>query len=214
MFDDGLLSQRLIQTQRRGDVVSCRCIINVGLRLHLNRAILFGISLVLRRHNLDVCAFCGDRSGLNKIAIPIDRKFNVRLITVGINGRNRGFGGGGCPTPTRGRPAVQMALPAFFNLIFNLRQQRLAVGDRQLVVIRVYFRKGQEPVTIAAIIHKSSLQRRFNPRHTRQIYVGFNGAAICRFVVNLFDSTINHNHDPGFITAGRVDKHFLAHHIS
>ena len=107
-----------------------------------------------------------------------------------------------------------MALAAFFHLVFNFGQQRFAISNGELVVIGVDFREREEAVTVPAIVHKRRLQRRFDPRHPRQIDVGFNRSAVCRFVVDLLDPTIDHNHNPGFITAGSVDKHFLAHHIS
>ena len=47
--------------------------------------------------------------------------------------------------------------------------QRLTVGDGDLVVIRVDFREGQKTVTVSAVIHKSCLQRGFNPRDFCQI---------------------------------------------
>ena len=43
--------------------------------------------------------------------------------------------------------------------------QRLTVSDRDLIVIRVDFGKGQKPMPVAAIFHKSRLKRGFNPRH-------------------------------------------------
>ena len=69
-------------------------------------------------------------------------------------------------------------------------------------------------MAVSAVIHKSRLQRRFNTRDTRQIDVGFDGTTVCRLVVDLFYATVDYNHDPGLVTPGRVDKHFLAHHVS
>ena len=47
--------------------------------------------------------------------------------------------------------------------------QRLPVGDRDLVVIRMDFAERQEAVAIAAIVDESGLQRRLDARHFRQI---------------------------------------------
>ena len=138
----------------------------------------------------------------------------MRLFAVWINRCNSPVRPGSRIRATGRRPALQVALAALFDLGLDFGQKRFAVGDRQLIVIGVDFGKRQEPVAIATIVDKGRLQGWFNPCHTGQIDVGFYRAAVCRFVVDLFDATINHNHDPGFITAGRVDKHFLAHHIS
>ena len=43
-----------------------------------------------------------------------------------------------------------------------LRQQFLAILARNLIIVGVDFGKSQKSVAIAAIIHKSSLQRRFD----------------------------------------------------
>ena len=36
--------------------------------------------------------------------------------------------------------------------------QRLAIGDRYLVIIRMDFAEGEKPVTVAAILDEGSLQ--------------------------------------------------------
>ena len=123
------------------------------------------------------------------------------------------------PPPSTAAPArigavVHEALATFLDLFLDLAQQRLAVSNGQLVVVRMDFGKGQKAVTVAAVVDKGRLQGRFNPRHPGQIDVGFNRAAICGFVIDFLDPTVDHNHDPGFVTPGRVDKHLLAHHIS
>ena len=41
--------------------------------------------------------------------------------------------------------------------------QRLPVGDRDLVIIRVDFAERQEAVTVAAVVDERRLQRRFDP---------------------------------------------------
>ena len=52
-----------------------------------------------------------------------------------------------------------------------LGDQSLPVGDRDLVVVRMNFAKGEEAVTIAAVIDKGGLQRRLDARHFRQVNV-------------------------------------------
>jgi hypothetical protein len=48
-------------------------------------------------------------------------------------------------------------------------QKGEAVGDRDLVIIGMDFREGEEAVAVAAIFNEGSLQRGFDPRHFRQI---------------------------------------------
>ena len=52
-------------------------------------------------------------------------------------------------------------------------QQRLTVGDRDLVVVGMDFAEGQETVAVAAIFDEGGLKRRFDARHARQIDVSF-----------------------------------------
>ncbi len=48
-------------------------------------------------------------------------------------------------------------------------QKRVPVGLRDLVVIRMNLGKGQEPMTISAIVNESRLQRRFDPGYFCEI---------------------------------------------
>jgi len=50
-------------------------------------------------------------------------------------------------------------------------QQRLAVRDRNLVVIRMDFREGQETVPVPAVVDKRRLERRLDPRNLCEIDV-------------------------------------------
>ena len=51
------------------------------------------------------------------------------------------------------------ALRALFFL-----DQRLPVGDRDLVVVRMDFAEGEEAVAVAAVVDEGGLQRRFDAR--------------------------------------------------
>ena len=48
---------------------------------------------------------------------------------------------------------------------FLLADQRLPVGHRDLVVIGMDFREGEEAVTVPAVIDERRLQRRLDPRN-------------------------------------------------
>src|SRR5262249_28589362 len=64
------------------------------------------------------------------------------------------------PPPTTGAmsgPGIGGARRAFL-----LVDQRLPVGDRDLIVVGMNFAEGQEPVAVAAVVDESRLQRRFD----------------------------------------------------
>ena len=52
-----------------------------------------------------------------------------------------------------------------------LGDQRLPVGDRDLIVVGMDFAEGQKAVAIAAVVDEGGLQRRLDPRHLGQIDV-------------------------------------------
>ena len=54
-----------------------------------------------------------------------------------------------------------------------LAQERLPVGDRDLVIVGMDFREGEETVAVAAVIDEGRLQRRFDARHLGEIDVAF-----------------------------------------
>ncbi len=66
------------------------------------------------------------------------------------------------------RAAVGFVLGGALGALFFV-DQRLPVGDRDLVVIRMDFAESEEAVAVAAIIDESRLQRRLDARHFRQI---------------------------------------------
>ena len=95
---------------------------------------------------------CGDR-----IAIGIGRAGALALSGPALIGFGLAFILG----------VFLVALAGGIGPLFS--QQGFAVGDGDLVIIGVNFRKCQKPVPVAAVIDKGRLQRRFNPRHFGQI---------------------------------------------
>ena len=89
--------------------------------------------------------------------------------------------------------------------------QRLPVGDRDLVVVGVDFAEGEKPVAVAAIVDKGGLQRRLDARHLRQIDVAPQLFAVCGFKVEFLDAVTAQDDHPGFLRMGRVDEHFVGH---
>jgi hypothetical protein len=100
--------------------------------------------------------------------------------------------------------AVELLLAAP-GVVFLLAQQRLAVGDRDLVVVGMNFAEGQEAMAVAAIVHERGLQRRLDARHLGQIDVALQLSAVRRLVVELLNAASANHHHPGFFRVGGVD---------
>ena len=76
-------------------------------------------------------------------------------------------GGAGCRRVSNS----SSSLPPRFGLL--LGDQRLTVGDRDLVIVGMDFREGEEALAVAAIFDEGRLQRRLNARHLGEIDVSF-----------------------------------------
>ncbi len=61
--------------------------------------------------------------------------------------------------------------------------QRLAVFDRNTIIVRVDFVEGQKAVTVAAEIDEGRLQRRFDPCHFGEVDITFELAFGGGFVI-------------------------------
>jgi hypothetical protein len=117
---------------------------------------------------------------------------------------------------------MTMARPAATTAVFALRlgfllrallvlDQRLPIGDRDLVVIGMDFAEGEEAVPVAAVIDKGGLQRRFDPCDLGEIDVAAQLFALRGFEIKLFDAIAADHHDPGFFRMGGIDKHLVGH---
>src|SRR6267142_4402294 len=71
---------------------------------------------------------------------------------------------------------------------FFLFDQRLPVGDRDLVVVRVDFTKRQETMAVAAIVDKGGLQRRLDARHFGKVDIAAKLFTIGGLEVEFFDT--------------------------
>ena len=92
-------------------------------------------------------------------------------IGVGRGFRNAGVGAGALFIAAT---AARAALLVFLIILIAMRarfffQKGEAVGDRDLVIIGMDFREGEEAVAVAAIFNEGGLQRGFDPRHFCQI---------------------------------------------
>ncbi|WP_347341739.1 hypothetical protein [Bradyrhizobium uaiense] len=113
------------------------------------------------------------------------------------------------------RPAAMAAvLVLFFGLpmgAFVGFDQRLTVGDRDLVVVGMDFAEGQEAVTVAAIFDEGSLQRRLYARDLGEVNVAAQLFALGGLEIKLFDAIAADHNDPGLFRVGGIDQHLVGH---
>jgi hypothetical protein len=92
-----------------------------------------------------------------------------------------------------------------------LGDQRLPVGDRDLVIVGMDFAEGEKAVAIAAIVDEGGLQRRLDPRDLGQIDIAAKLLTARRLEVEFFDTVAAQNNHPGLLRMGRIDEHFVGH---
>ena len=92
-----------------------------------------------------------------------------------------------------------------------LGDQRLPVGDRDLVVVGMDFAEGEEAVAIAAVVDEGGLQRRLDARHLGQIDVAAKLLTVGGLEVEFLDPVAAQNDHPGLLRMGRIDEHFVGH---
>ena len=83
--------------------------------------------------------------------------------------------------------------------------QRLPIGDRDLVVIGMNFAEGQEAVAIAAIFDEGGLKRRFYAGDLGEIDVAAQLLALGGLEVKFFDAVAADHNDPGLFRVGGID---------
>ena len=89
--------------------------------------------------------------------------------------------------------------------------QRLTVGDRDLIIVGMNFAEGEKAVAVAAIFNEGGLQRRFNAGDLRQINVAAQLFALRGFEIKFFDAIAADHDDPGLLRVGGIDKHLVGH---
>ncbi len=129
--------------------------------------------------------------------------FGLDLFGLGFGARPR-------PAATRGFGflilfGLGLGIGAFFG------QQGLAIRNRDLVIIRVDFGKGQEAMAISAIVHKCRLERRLYAGDFCQVNIASQLAFVFGFKIKLFDFVSVDHHNAGFFRVGGIDKHLLCH---
>jgi len=118
------------------------------------------------------------------------------------------------------RTAVALPPPAgpVLALLFGLAMgafvgldQRLPVGDRNLVVVRMNFAEGEKTVAIAAIFDEGRLERRFYPRDLGEVDIAAQLLALGGLEIKFFDAIAADHNDPGLLRVGGIDQHFVGH---
>ena len=89
--------------------------------------------------------------------------------------------------------------------------QRLAIGDRNLVIVRMDFAEGEEAVAIAAILDEGRLQRRLYARDLGEVDIAAQLLALGGLEIKLFDAIAADHDDPGLFRVGGIDQHFVGH---
>ncbi|WP_305884451.1 hypothetical protein [Bradyrhizobium sp. CCGUVB4N] len=114
----------------------------------------------------------------------------------------------------RAAAAVGAVLALFLGfamgLLFGL-DQRLPVGDRDLVIVGMDFAEGEEAVAVAAIFNESGLERGFDPCDLGEVDIPAQLLALRGFEVKLFDAIAADHDDPGLFRVGGIDQHLVGH---
>ena len=98
------------------------------------------------------------------------------------------------------------AMGAFVGL-----DQRLTVGDRNLIIVGMDFAEGEEAVAVAAIFDEGRLQRRFYPCHLGEVDIAAQLFALGSFEIKFLDAIAADHNDPGLFRVGGIDQHFVGH---
>ena len=139
-------------------------------------------------------------------AIGVCRVKNVALNAFATAASSR--------TAMPGTTSAGAVVRIFFS--FTMRalvglDQRLTVGDGNLIIVRMNFAERQKSMAVAAIFDERRLQRRFNTGDFGEIDISAKLLALCGLEIKLFDAiAADHNH-PRFFRVGGVDQHFVGH---
>jgi len=98
------------------------------------------------------------------------------------------------------------AMGAFVGL-----DQRLTVGDRNLIIVGMDFAEGQEAMAVAAILDEGRLQRRFYPCDLGEVDIAAQLFALGSFEIKFLDAIAADHNDPGLFRVGSIDQHFVGH---
>ncbi|WP_334271021.1 hypothetical protein [Bradyrhizobium sp. 1(2017)] len=115
---------------------------------------------------------------------------------------------------TRAAAAVGAVLALFLGLAMGLLlglDQRLPVGDRDLIIVGMDFAEGEEAVAVAAVFDESGLKRGFDPGDLGEVDIPAQLLALRGFEIKLFDAIAADHDDPGLFRVGGIDQHLVGH---
>ena len=92
-----------------------------------------------------------------------------------------------------------------------LGQQRLPVGDGDLIVVGMDFAKGEEAVAVAAEFDERGLEGGLYPGDFRQVDIALDVFLVGAFEVEFFKSVAACDDHPGFLQVRRIDQHAFRH---
>ena len=99
-----------------------------------------------------------------------------------------------------------LAMGLFFGL-----DQRLPVGNRDLVIVGMDFAEGEEAVAVAAIFDEGGLQGRLYARNLGEVDIAAQLFALGGLEIKFFDAIAADHNDPGLFRVGGVDQHLVGH---
>ncbi|WP_283848209.1 hypothetical protein [Bradyrhizobium sp. WSM471] len=110
--------------------------------------------------------------------------------------------------------ALGTVLALFLGLAMGLLfgfDQRLPVGNRDLVIVGMDFAEGEEAVAVAAIFDESGLERGFDPCDLGEVDIPAQLLALRGLEIKLFDAIAADHDDPGLFRVGGIDQHLVGH---
>jgi hypothetical protein len=114
----------------------------------------------------------------------------------------------------RAAASMGAVLALLFGLAMGLflgLDQRLPVGDRDLVIVGMDFAEGEEAVAVAAIFDEGGLERGFDPCDLGEVDIPAQLLALRGLEIKLFDAIAADHDDPGLFRVGGIDQHLVGH---
>ncbi|MES5485763.1 hypothetical protein QMZ05_23680 [Bradyrhizobium sp. INPA03-11B] len=153
--------------------------------------------------------------GVDRMLVSLDRRLRLRVARTLDHLALDTVAMAAAAGIAMARPAaVAAVLVLFLGLAMGALvgfDQRLTVGDRDLIVIGMDFAEGQEAVTVAAILDEGSLQRRLYARDLGEVNVAAQLFALGGLEIKLFDAIATDHNDPGLFRVGGIDQHLVGH---
>jgi hypothetical protein len=111
-------------------------------------------------------------------------------------------------------PAIVPVFVLFLGLAMGALlglDQRLTIGDRDLVIVGMDFAEGEEAVAVAAIFDEGGLEGRFDPGNLGEVDIAAELFALGGLEIKFFDAIAADHDHPGLFRVGGIDQHFVGH---